>query len=46
MKAAEADPSSGEEELIDWAQPTPTEIAKLNERLALRKFFRRKSLYR
>lgn len=44
MKAAEADPSSGEEELIDWAQPTPTEIAKLNERLALRKLPRQEQL--
>lgn len=39
-----ADLSSGEEELLDWAQPSPTEVAKLNERLALRRLPRQEQL--
>lgn len=44
MTSAEADPSSGEEELINWAQPTAAETAKLNEKLALRRLPRPEQL--
>lgn len=44
MTSAEADPSSGEEELINWAQPTAAETAKLNEKLALRRLPRQEQM--